>query len=84
MSALNQVDTLIETVAREFKASVKAALLKRLQDDLAPELEQIATAEAERIHSCIVDYWKDQRLMVDWLGLRLQINGVEVKRVEPA
>lgn len=74
----DDVNLMLELITKEFKTGIRAALLAKLQADIAPELERIASEEAERLSKCILTYYRDERMMTDWLQWRISINGQEV------
>jgi hypothetical protein len=75
-----RVETILDLILREFKAGVEADLLARMKAEVIPQLEEIAKAQAERTSESIIRYYKDERMMEDWLEWRIRINGEEVAR----
>lgn len=73
------IEGMLTALTDSFHANMKAALLKNLREQVAPELEKIAEAEAERITKVIASYYHDPIQFAEILHLRLTINDTVVK-----
>lgn len=64
-----------------FKEQVYEDVLAKVRAAFQPDIERIAREHAAQVTECIVTYYKDHRMMEDWLDWRIRINSTEVKNV---